>query len=71
MNVKTKTHLRVRKRIGVAKGVGINVGKKSISATVQILPGISLNIGRNGIGLNLGLPGTGLGTRTNISFKGK
>ncbi|EOZ4686701.1 TPA: DUF4236 domain-containing protein [Klebsiella pneumoniae] len=55
---------RFRKRIRIAKGVYINIGKKGVSASVQG-KGFSFTTGKNGPRASAGIPGTGL------SFSGR
>lgn len=54
-----------RKRIKIAPGVTINLGKRGASATVGV-PGFHITAGNKGVYANIGLPGTGLYSRTKI-----
>lgn len=51
-----------RKRIKIAKGVYINLGKKGASVSVGGR-GASMTFGKNGKSTNVGIPGTGLSFR--------
>jgi hypothetical protein len=51
--------LRFRKSFSLGKGARINLGKKSISASVGI-PGLRATIGTSGTRGTIGAPGTGL-----------
>lgn len=57
---------RFQKRIKIAPGVRINIGKTGISTTLGPR-GASVNIGKSGTHANLGIPGTGLSTRHKLS----
>lgn len=57
---------RFQKRIKIAPGVRLNIGKTGISTTIG-KRGASVNIGKGGAHGNLGIPGTGLSTRTKLS----
>lgn len=61
---------RYRKRIKVAPGLYINVGKSGVSTTIGG-KGASVNIGRNGTYVNTGIPGTGIYRRDKISGQGR
>ena len=50
---------RFRKRIRIAPGIYINIGKKGISGTIKG-KGFSVNTGRRGASGTVGIPGTGL-----------
>ena len=52
--------LRFNRRIKVAPGVRVNVGKKGVSSVSVGRRGGSLNVGKNGVRANAGIPGTGL-----------
>lgn len=57
--------INFRKRVKVAPGVYINLGKKGVSTTIGTR-GLSVNVGKDSARLNLGVPGTGLSTRIPI-----
>lgn len=58
--------IRFRKRMKIAPGVSLNIGKTGVSTTVGGR-GASVNVGKQGVHSNLGVPGTGLSTRTKIA----
>lgn len=51
---------RFRRRIKIAPGVYINVGKSGITSATIGKAGASLNIGKKGTRATVGLPGTGI-----------
>jgi hypothetical protein len=51
--------IRFNRRIRIAPGVRLNVGKSGTSVSVG-KPGASVNIGKDGVRGNAGIPGTGL-----------
>lgn len=51
---------RFRKRIRIAPGINLNIGKNGITSATIGKRGASLNIGKKGTKATLGLPGTGL-----------
>lgn len=57
---------RFRKRIKVAPGLTLNLGKKGVSTTLGV-PGASVNVGPQGVHGNAGLAGTGLSVRQKLS----
>ena len=59
---------RFRKRVKVAPGVNVNFSKSGTSLTVGGKGG-SINVGRNGVYGNAGIPGTGIYAREKISGK--
>ncbi|MGP0873280.1 DUF4236 domain-containing protein [Serratia sp. CY81684] len=58
--------IRFRKRIRIAPGIYINIGKKGISTSVGPR-GASLNIGKRGVNGTVGIPGSGLSYSTKLS----
>lgn len=60
--------LRFQKRIRIASGVKVNLSANGISLTVGP-KGASVNVEKKGTYANLGIPGTGLSTRTKLSKK--
>lgn len=60
--------IRFRKRAKIAPGVNLNFTQSGTSVTVGGKGG-SINIGKNGIYGNAGIPGTGIYTREKISGK--
>ena len=58
-----------RKRIKIAPGINVNLGKKGTSVTVGPR-GSSLNIGKKGTYQNLSIRGTGLRSRRKVSNSG-
>lgn len=58
--------LRFSKRIKIAPGIKLNIGKRGVSATVGP-KGASINFGQNGTHLNSSLPGTGISMRQRIA----
>lgn len=57
-----------RRRIKIAQGVHLNIGKKGISTSVGSR-GVSMTFGPNGTYLNTSIPGTGMYKRQKISGK--
>ena len=57
-----------RKRVKIAPGVHLNIGKKGVSTTVG-LRGASMTFGKNGTYVNTGIPGTGFYKREKIGGK--
>lgn len=55
-----------RKRITIAPGVRINLGKRGVSLSVG-RRGLGVTVGKNGTHLSAGIPGTGLSVRTKLS----
>ena len=63
--------MRFRKTINLFKGLKMNVSKSGVSFTVGPGKGISANVGREGVFLNTGIPGTGLYDRKKlVDFNG-
>jgi len=62
--------MRFRKRISIAKGIGINVSKSGLSMSAGI-PGLSVTAGKRGVYMNAGIPGTGIYDRQRIGGGGK
>lgn len=61
--------LRFRRRIKIAPGVHVNIGKKGTSISLG-RPGATLNVGgKKGPRVTVGIPGTGLSYTTNLSGK--
>ncbi len=58
--------MRFQKRITIAPGIRINIGKKGASLSVGPR-GASISIGQKGVYQNIGLPGTGISFRNKIS----
>lgn len=56
---------RFQKRIGVAPGTRVNLSKTGVSASVGG-KGATLNVGKNGPMVTLGIPGTGLSYRMQL-----
>lgn len=59
---------KFRKRIKIAPGVYINVGKTGVSTSIG-KRGSTINIGKNGTKATFGIPGTGLSYSTKLSGK--
>lgn len=57
--------VRFRKRIKIAPGLSVNIGKSGVSTTIGP-PGTSITIGEHGVYANIGLPGTGISFRKRI-----
>ena len=57
--------LRFRKRLKVLPGIYLNLGKNRISTTIGPR-GANINISKNGIYLNTGIPGTGISNREKL-----
>lgn len=57
--------IRFSKRIKIAPGVRLNVGKTGVSTTVGAR-GASVNVGKQGTHVNASLPGTGLSVRKKV-----
>lgn len=51
---------KFRKRIKIAPGISINIGKSGITSATIGKRGASLNVGKNGVRATAGIPGTGL-----------
>lgn len=51
---------KFRKRIKIAPGISINIGKSGITSATIGKRGASLNVGKNGVKATAGIPGTGL-----------
>ncbi|HMO18500.1 MAG TPA: DUF4236 domain-containing protein [Oligoflexia bacterium] len=62
--------LRFKKRIKIAPGVSLNVGKKSLSLSAGI-KGLGLTSGTSGLHSNVGIPGSGISYRKKISSSNK
>lgn len=58
--------IRFRKSIRIMPGVRINLGKKGVSSTTFGPRGLSVSSGKRGTHLNVGVPGTGLSSRTRL-----
>lgn len=52
-----------RRRIRVAPGVYVNLGKNGVSTSIRGGKGMSVTMGKNGVYLNTSIPGTGLYNR--------
>lgn len=59
---------KFRKRIKIAPGIHINIGKTGVSASVG-KRGATVNLSENGAKATLGVPGTGLSYSTKLSGK--
>lgn len=59
--------LRFNRRIKIAPGIKVNVGLKGVSSATVGRRGASVNLGKKDAHLNIGVPGTGLSTRTKVS----
>lgn len=51
--------IKFRKRIKIAPGLHVNIGKKSASVSIG-KPGYTVNVGKNGVKETISAPGTGL-----------
>jgi hypothetical protein len=51
---------RFQKRIRLAKGISLNLGKKGVSSVRVGRRGAGISTGRRGTRLSAGLPGTGM-----------
>jgi len=58
--------VRFRKNINIMKGLRMNLSKSGVSFTVGSGRGVSANVGREGVFLNTGIPGTGLYDRRKL-----
>ena len=58
--------LRFRKSFGIMRGMRLNIGLEGISASVR-RRGAPVHIGRRGVYGNLGMPGTGISQRENLT----
>jgi hypothetical protein len=58
--------LRFRKRVKIAPGVTVNLGKKGVTSTTIGGRGASVNVGKKGVHTTAGLPGTGLSMQTQV-----
>src|SRR6202012_5408719 len=61
---------RFQKRISILPGVRINLSKSGVSTSLGPR-GADMNIGRDGITANAGIPGTGLSYRQKLGGKSK
>lgn len=57
--------LRFNRRIRIAPGIRLNVGKNGTSVSVG-KPGATVNVGKDGVRATTGIPGTGLSTSHQI-----
>ncbi len=55
-----------RRRIGIAKGVNLNISRSGVSASVGS-KGAKVTVGKKGAFLNVGIPGTGIYKRSKIA----
>ncbi|HET6390168.1 DUF4236 domain-containing protein [Hyphomicrobium sp.] len=60
-------HFRFRKTISILPGVRINLSKTGVSGSLGG-KGATVNVGRRGQMVTLGIPGTGLSYRTPVSL---
>jgi len=60
---------KFRKRIKIAPGVNLNLSKSGVSGTFGG-KGASVNVGKNGVYANAGIPGTGIYDRKKIGGGG-
>ena len=67
-----RSNVRFRKAFKLGKLLSLNIGKKGPSSlSLRLLPGVTMNFGRYGPMLTLGLPGTGLGVQLKPGGKKK
>lgn len=57
--------INFRRRIKIAPGVYLNVGRAGVSTSIGAR-GASITVGKRGAHANLGVPGTGLSTRRSV-----
>lgn len=57
--------LKFRKRVKMAPGVYLNIGKKGVSTTIGP-KGFSVNASKKGVYLNTSIPNTGISSRTKL-----
>jgi len=57
---------RVRKRIKIAPGINVNVGKTGVNSASFGKRGASVNVGKRGVYGNVGIKGTGVSYRTRL-----
>lgn len=62
---------KFRKRIKIAPGISINIGKSGITSATVGKRGASLNIGKNGVKATAGIPGSGLSYTTGNLLPGQ
>lgn len=62
--------LNFRKRIKIAPGLTVNLGKKGVSLTAG-RRGASINVGPRGTHANIGIPGTGISYRARLDTPNK
>jgi hypothetical protein len=60
-------YFRFRKTFSILPGVRINLSKTGVSSSIGG-HGATVNVGKNGPMVTLGIPGTGLSYRTSISM---
>lgn len=60
-------HFRFRKTFSIFPGVRINLSKTGVSSSIGG-HGATVNVGKNGPMVTLGIPGTGLSYRTSIGM---
>ena len=57
---------RFQKRIRLAKGLSLNVGKKGVSSVRVGKRGLGVSTGRRGTRVSVGLPGTGMSANKRV-----
>ncbi|ECO0584320.1 DUF4236 domain-containing protein [Salmonella enterica subsp. diarizonae] len=62
---------RFRKRIKIAPGIHINIGKTGITSASIGKAGATLNVGKKGVKTTVGIPGTGLSYTSDNLISGK
>jgi hypothetical protein len=59
--------MRLQKKIPVTKNTTLNVSASGGSLSFKIIPGVSFNLGLNGLFVNLGVPGSGVSKRIKLT----
>lgn len=62
---------RFRKKIRIAPGLDLNVGRKGVTSASIGKKGASINISKRGMKQTIGIPGTGLSYQTDKSTSKK
>jgi hypothetical protein len=58
---------KFRKKLKIAPGISLNIGKKGVSSVSIGTPGATLNVGsKRGANVTISAPGTGLSQTQNI-----
>ena len=62
--------IRVRQQVRAGKGAHVNVGKSGpTSVSIKLLPGLTLNLGKDGVMVTASKRGTGVAYQKRISLR--